>query len=136
MRAGSHFVFAHAQWREALHRMSRSEAPDPHGAFRMEFVNPTDGSSVMPTISAFCQLVPKRGATRPSRSTDGSVHVVTEGKGAVTIAEHSFDLAPGDIFVVPSWSARTFTAASDLVMFSFSDRAAQESLGLWRESRG
>lgn len=61
---------------------------------------------------------------------------MTEGKGTVTIAEHSFDLAPGDIFVVPSWSARTFTAASDLVMFSFSDRAAQESLGLWRESRG
>jgi gentisate 1,2-dioxygenase len=79
--------------------------------------------------------VPKGVATRPLRSTDGTVYVVTEGEGRVVIGEQLFDLAAGEIFVVPSWSPRAFTAASDLVLFSFSDRAAQQSLALWREQR-
>src|SRR5262245_30267568 len=29
-RAGAHFVFPHSQWREALHRISRTEALDAH----------------------------------------------------------------------------------------------------------
>jgi gentisate 1,2-dioxygenase len=132
-RSGVHFVYPHTQWREALHRMSRGEALDAHDAFRVEFVNPTAGSPVMPTISAFCQLIPKGVSTRTLRSTDGSVHVVTEGEGRVAIGDQHFDLAAGDIFVVPGWSPRAFTATSDLVLFSFSDRAAQQSLGLWRE---
>jgi gentisate 1,2-dioxygenase len=132
-RTGTHFVFPHGQWREALHRMSRSEALDAQDAFRMQFVNPADGSAVMPTISAFCQLIPAGCTTMASRSTDGSVQVVMEGQGRVAIGDQSFELAPGDIFVIPGWSARTFTAVSELVLFSFSDRAAQHSLGLWRE---
>jgi gentisate 1,2-dioxygenase len=132
-RAGSHFVFPHAEWREALHRMTRMEAFDVHDGFRMEFVNPADGGAVMPTISAFCQLVPKGLRLQPLRSTDACVHVVTEGEGRVTIGDESFDLASGDIFVVPSWSPRAFAADSDLVLFSFSDRATQQSLALWRE---
>jgi gentisate 1,2-dioxygenase len=73
-------------------------------------------------------------STRTLRSTDGSVYVVTEGEGRVAIGDLSFDLEPGDVFVVPAWSPRAFTAAAgDLVLFSFSDRAAQQGLGLWRE---
>jgi len=134
-RAGSHFVFPHSQWREALHRMTRREALDPHDGLRMEFINPADGSAAMPTMSAFCQLVPEGVSLKALRSTDGSVYVVTEGEGRATIGDQSFDLASGDIFVVPSWSPRAFTASSDLVLFSFSDRAAQQSLALWREER-
>ncbi len=135
VRAGAHFVFPHSQWREALHRMTRVEALDTHDGFRLEFVNPADGGAVMPTIAAFCQLVPRGVVTQSLRSTDGTVYVVTEGQGRVAVGDQSFDLAAGDIFVVPSWAPRSFTAASDLVFFSFSDRAAQQSLALWREQR-
>jgi gentisate 1,2-dioxygenase len=41
-----------------------------------------------------------------------------------------------DIFVVPSWASHTHHAASESVLFSFSDRVVQEKLGLWRETRG
>jgi gentisate 1,2-dioxygenase len=132
-RAGAHFVYPHSQWREALHRMTRTEALDAHDGFRMEFVNPADSGAVMPTISAFCQLVPKGVSLKPLRATDGSVYVVTEGEGRGSIGDQSWDLAQGDIFVVPSWSPRAFAATRDLVLFSFSDRAAQQSLALWRE---
>jgi len=43
---------------------------------------------------------------------------------------------PRDIFVVPGWMAHTHHAASEAVLFSFSDRPVQEKLGLWREARG
>jgi gentisate 1,2-dioxygenase len=132
-RAGAHFVYPHSQWRETLHRISRSEPLDAHDGFRMEFVNPADGSAAMPTISAFCQLVPKGVATRALRATDGTVYVVTEGEGRAVVGDEAFDLVADDIFVVPSWSSRTFTAISDLALFSFSDRATQQSLALWRE---
>jgi gentisate 1,2-dioxygenase len=36
---------------------------------------------------------------------------------------------------VPGWLAYTLHAAEDLVLFSYSDRVAQEKLGFWREQR-
>jgi gentisate 1,2-dioxygenase len=43
---------------------------------------------------------------------------------------------PHDIFVVPSWASHTHHGKAECVLFSFSDRAVQEKLGLWREARG
>ena len=38
-----------------------------------------------------------------------------------------------DVFVVPPWCPHRFQAEAECVLFSFSDRAAQEALGFWRE---
>ena len=46
-----------------------------------------------------------------------------------------FALTPRDIVVVPGWMPHTLHAADDLVLFSYSDRVAQEKLGFWREQR-
>jgi gentisate 1,2-dioxygenase len=51
------------------------------------------------------------------------------------VGEQRFPIAPHDVLVVPGWLAYTLHAASDLVLFSYSDRVAQEKLGLWRELR-
>jgi gentisate 1,2-dioxygenase len=40
-----------------------------------------------------------------------------------------------DTLVVPSWREMVLQADSDLVLFGFSDRTAQEKLGLYREHR-
>jgi len=73
--------------------------------------------------------------TAPYRSTDGTVFVAVEGRGRSQIGEASFDWAENDIFVAPSWASQQHHAQSEAVLFSFSDRAAQEKLGLWREQR-
>jgi gentisate 1,2-dioxygenase len=44
-------------------------------------------------------------------------------------------LTPRDIAVVPGWMPYTLHADADLVLFSYSDRVAQEKLGFWREQR-
>ena len=85
------------------------------------------------------QRLPKGFATRPYRSSDSTVHVCLEGEGRATIAspagEHSFDFAPRDVFVVPSWHAFTLSARAETQLFSFSDRPVQQALGLWRDER-
>lgn len=129
------FVYPYAEWRETLEVLRRNEAPHPHDGHFIEFTNPVDGGAVTATMSAFARLVPAGFATEPTRSTDGSVNVVVEGTGTLVVGGKAFALNPGEIVVVPAWAERRFAAASDLVLFSYSDRATQEKLGLWREDR-
>lgn len=127
------FIYPYSDWRQALETMRWHESLDCWDGLKMEFNNPADGGSVLPTISAFCQLLPQGFETKPLRSTDGAVYCVVEGHGTVYIAGEAFDVGEGDVFVVPAWHARRFEAATDFVLFSYSDRATQQKLGLWRE---
>jgi gentisate 1,2-dioxygenase len=63
------------------------------------------------------------------------VFIVVEGAGRVEVEGSAFELAPNDVFVVPGWMRYTLHARDDLALFSYSDRAAQEKLGLFREQR-
>ena len=90
----------------------------------------------MPTIATFVQLLPAGFASLPYRSTDGTVFVCVEGAGETRIGDMVLAWEKHDIFVVPSWASHTHHAASESVLFSFSDRVVQEKLGLWRETRG
>ena len=66
------------------------------------------------------------------RVDDQGAHVPVEALvGDVTIP-----LAERDVFVAPSWKPLRLRASSDLVLFGFSDRAAQDKLNLYREHLG
>ena len=60
---------------------------------------------------------------------------MVDGRGSVKVGNDRFDLAPHDVFVAPGWMPYSIDAAEDLVLFSFSDRVAQEKLGFFREQR-
>jgi gentisate 1,2-dioxygenase len=60
------------------------------------------------------------------------VYCVVEGRGRTRIGR-SLRLGPRDVFVAPSWSQGEPRADEDAVLFSISDRPAQQALGLWRE---
>jgi gentisate 1,2-dioxygenase len=101
----------------------------------MQFINPLSGGPAMPTIAAFIQLLPKSFRGQAYRSTDGTVYAVVEGGGRAAIGGESFAFEPRDVFVVPSWQPLRIDAEDQTVLFSFSDRPAQEAMGLWREQR-
>ena len=42
---------------------------------------------------------------------------------------------PRDVYVIPSWKPYAHKADKEAVLFSISDRPAQEMLGIWREQR-
>jgi gentisate 1,2-dioxygenase len=127
------FHYPHAEWRQALDSMPKAVQPDAHLGHALEFLNPADGGSVMPTISAHVRLLPRGFETRPRRSTDGTVFVVVEGTGEAHIGAERLELSPRDIFVAPSWTSLSLKARDSLVLFAFSDKAAQQKLNLYRE---
>ena len=127
------FHYPHAEWRPALDRLATSDQPDPHLGHALEFTNPADGGSIMPTISAHVRLLPQGFKTQPRRSTDASIYVVVEGSGRAWLDNESMALAPRDILIVPSWTTLRFDADETMVLFGYSDRACQEKLNLYRE---
>ncbi|MDH3760651.1 MAG: gentisate 1,2-dioxygenase [Gammaproteobacteria bacterium] len=130
------FNYPYARSREALEQMQRQQEWDPCHGLKMRYVNPVDGGFAMPTIAPFLQLLPKNFKTEAYRSTDATVFVATEGSGRSTIDGQTFDWGPRDIFVAPSWKWIVHEADSEAVIFSYSDRVAQQKLGFWREQRG
>lgn len=129
------FHYPHAEWSESLAALAASETADPHLGFALEFINPATGGHVMPTIAANVRFLPQGFETRGRRSSDGTVMVVVSGEGLARIGEVEQRLTHGDIFVVPSWHLLQLQAASDLTLFAYSDRAAQEALHIHREEK-
>ncbi len=108
---------------------------DPYHGVKLQYVNPETGGYTMPTMAAYIQKLAAGFETQAYRSTDATVFCVKEGRGRSVIADVVINWSPGDVFVVPSWTKMTHHAEKESVLFSFSDRAAQQKLGLWREER-
>jgi len=125
--------YPYARSRETLHRLQRNGPIHPAHGIKLQYVNPGTGGYPMPTIAAFLQLLPKGIATSPYRSTDATIFCAVEGRGTTHVGDEALAWGPRDIFVAPSWTAVSHTAIDEAVLFSFSDRPAQKSLGLWRE---
>ena len=119
--------------REALAHLAKNQPLHPaHGAL-LRYANPVNGKYPFPTMAAFMRLLPKGFSGKPWRSTENMVFNVAEGSGRVTIAGERFDFQPHDIFVAPSWCETSFEAREECVVFSYSDRPAQEATGFLRE---
>jgi gentisate 1,2-dioxygenase len=127
--------YPYARTCEALAQLARDGAPDPAHGYRLRYAHPGTGGHPFPTMAVFMQRLPSGFAGRGYRSTDGTVFCTVEGRGTVTIGEKAFEFAPHDVFVVPSWEWCRFAAGADTVLFGYSDRAAQEALGFWREEK-
>lgn len=131
-RRVARFVYRFRDWHDALRAVARSGQQAGNEGYALEFVNPVDGSSVLPTMSAYCQLLPKGFETPTRRSTDARVFCIVQGSGRIRIGGSDFHPVERDVLVVPSWIPYSIHADDALILFSYSDRAAQERLGLWR----
>jgi gentisate 1,2-dioxygenase len=127
------FAYRYEQCRAALERLSRQGRVDVVHGLKLQYANPATGGYPMPTIGAFLQMLPAGFDGGDYRSTDATVFSVAEGSGFSMIRGRRFDWQARDVFVVPSWSVVAHHAATEAVLFSFSDRPAQKALGLWRE---
>ena len=129
------FNYPYTRTREALLALARGGAPDTHLGHLMRYINPVDGGWAMPTMATMIRLLPREFATQPYRATDSAIFIVVEGRGQMQVGEQQFALMPHDVVVVPGWMTYHLQAFEDLVLFSYSDRVAQEKLGLFREQR-
>ena len=131
--ASPSLIYPYERSRQALDQLYRSGPLDRHHGIKLQYINPVTGGFAMPTIATFLQFLPSGFQGAPYRGTDGTVYCVVEGRGRSNVGNATFSWAEHDVFVVPSWCPISHHADQDSVLFSFSDRAAQKTLGLWRE---
>ena len=132
-RSSPLLVYPYDRTRETLDRLARHGTLHPAHGVKMRYANPIDGGYVYPTIAVFIQWMPNGFSGQTYRSTDGTVFNVVEGRGRARIGELDFAFESHDVFVVPPWTYYHFETERECVVFSYSDRAAQEALGFWRE---
>jgi gentisate 1,2-dioxygenase len=126
-------VHSYATMRDRLEHLARSTEPHASHGYRLRYAN-AERRDPIPTVAAFLQWLPAGFAGTTYRSTECKVFNVMEGRGEVNISDSAYGFTPHDVFVVPAWAPHRISAEMDCVLFSYSDRAAQEALGFWRES--
>jgi gentisate 1,2-dioxygenase len=100
-----------------------------HAAVR--YINPTNGSDVLPTIRAEFHRLAPGASTLAGREVGSSVFQVFDGAGTVSVGDTTWNVASGDLFVVPSWESVTAAATTTgLDLFRFSDSPILEALSL------
>jgi len=127
--------YTYARTRPIVARMLQSGDIDRRHGARVRYANPVTGGPVLPTMSAWLAMLPKGFRGEPYRSTDGTVFACAEGRGTTNVDGKVLEWGPRDVFVVPSWKPYFHTAAEQSVLFSISDRPAQQALGIWREAK-
>ena len=126
--------YPYAKMRPILARLKETGDVDKRHGARVRYANPINGGPVLPTMGAYLALLPKGFKGEPYRSTDGTVFAVAEGKG--TNDDRRQAVRMGRQRRVRGAAVEALSAhrgGEDAVLFSISDRPAQEALGLWRE---
>lgn len=129
------FSWPYARTRAALEALRAAADVDPALGIRMDYVDPTTGTSPIRTMTASITLFPAGFRGTAYRSVAGAVMAVVEGGGRCRVGEAEWSLRPHDVFAVPSWNWHRFECDEDLVVFSFSDEVLQRHLGFWRDER-
>tara|TARA_B100000809_G_scaffold33288_1_gene29071 strand:- start:2822 stop:3877 length:1056 start_codon:yes stop_codon:yes gene_type:complete len=133
------FSYPYSQTRPALEQLCASRKPNLWHGYKLEYRNPMDGGSVMPTISAFLHGLPQNFQSQRYQTTEHQIFSVVEGTGRTVVGEGEnqteIEWGPRDHFVIPGWYPYAHETEGEVVLFSFSDQVSQKKLGLWREQR-
>src|SRR3984885_708788 len=125
--------YTYARTRPIVERMMHAGEIDKRHGARVRYANPVTGGPVLPTMGAWLAMLPKGFKGEPYRSTAGVIFAWAEGEGTTTVDGKVLEWGANDVFVVPPWKRYSHHAAKQSVLFSISDRPAQEALGIWRE---
>ncbi|MFK0113041.1 cupin domain-containing protein [Streptomyces sp. NPDC091217] len=102
----------------------------------VRFSNPTTGKDALVTMRTEMRRLRAGTRTAPVRTVGSAVWQVFDGEATATVGDKVFEIATGDLFVVPSWCEVGLTARTQVDLFRFSDEPVYEALGLARTSRG
>jgi gentisate 1,2-dioxygenase len=127
-------VYKLADAERAIERL-RGQEGSPYDDLMLEYSDPESGGPVLPTMSAYLQLLRPGVRMRPHRHTASAVYHVVRGSGASTIDGTRLRWSEGDTFALPTWAEHEHAnpGSEDALLFSFSDAPAVQALGLLRE---
>jgi gentisate 1,2-dioxygenase len=128
------FVYRWEHTRAALARV-QDYPGSPYDGIVFEYVDPTTGNSVMPTMSFRCQMLRPGERTRSHRKTASTVYCVLEGEGCTEVEGTTLQWKRNDVFTVPGWLWHEHKNLTDQLAFLYSvtDEPTLRKLGLFRE---
>lgn len=126
--------YPYTEARNALEDVQDTEISE-HKGLTIEYVNPMNGGSVLPTIDAHLHLIRKGRTLKPLRHSSSAIFLGVEGKGTIEIEGKEFHWKKNDVIVIPSWAKYTHRndGESDAILFSFSNAPVLKPFGLFRE---
>ena len=132
-RTPSDLVYPYQSMYERLEALAGGSEPHASHGYELRYLD-AQGADPIGTLAAFMTWLPAGFAGAEYRSTETRVFNVAEGSGEASIADSSYRFGRHDVFVVPSWTPYRLHAQTRSLLFSYSDRTAQERLGFYRES--
>ena len=121
------------RWADTAVELDRRAAATDEPVVALEYVNPTTGASVLPTLACAVHRVRAGGHTAPVRRAGNAIYVCFQGAGSSVIDGQRFDWGPGDMFVAPSWSPVEHLASEQADLFVLTDAPVLRALGIYRE---
>ncbi|MGH7088693.1 MAG: cupin domain-containing protein, partial [Stellaceae bacterium] len=130
------FLYRWEETRRALLGL-RDYPGSPYDGIILEYVDPTNGGPVMPTLSFRSQLLRAGGRTLPWRRMASTLYCVLDGAGTTEVEGKRLAWSRNDVFAVPAWQWHHHEAAlgEDAFLYSVTDEPALQKLGLYREER-
>ena len=129
------FHYPYRRAKAALAQLAQADDWDAAEALKLRYTDPTTGRTPIASMAAFLQLFPAGFRGQAYRETDTAVACLVEGELRVMLGKQTIEVGEGDVFILPGWEWRSFEAEGSCVLFSFSDRPLQESLGFWRSEK-
>jgi gentisate 1,2-dioxygenase len=128
------FVYRWEQTRAALEGLNDYPG-SPYDGIIFEYIDPTTGNPVMPTMSFRCQMLRPREITRSHRKTASTVYCVLEGKGSTEVEGTILHWKRNDVFTVPGWlwHAHKNWTTQPAFLYSVTDEPTMRKLGLFRQ---
>lgn len=111
---------------------------DPLDDVVLEYQNPQDGSSAMPTMGMELQMLRPAGRTRARRTTGSRLFYVIRGGGTSNVGNHQFDWEAGDFFTVAPWhwfEHVNRSSSEDALLFQVNDLPVIRKVGFYREEK-
>ena len=117
----------------ALKELQAAGEDEQDGAL-MEYVNPTTGGHVLPTMACYLQALRPGFRTARRRRTPSAVYFVVRGSGRSIVGDQELAWQQNDINAVPNWTWYEHLAGGEeTILFSFTDLPALEKLDLYRD---
>jgi gentisate 1,2-dioxygenase len=128
------FVYRWEQTRAALENLASYDGSRYDGII-FEYVDPTTGGSVMPSMSFRCQMLRPNEHTLAHRKTASNVYCVLEGEGYTEVEGTRLEWKRNDVFTVPGWlwHEHKNSGGGNAFLYSVTDEPTMRKLGLFRE---
>jgi gentisate 1,2-dioxygenase len=107
----------------------------PYDGIVCEYIDPTTGNAVMPTMSFRCQMLRGGEHTLTHRKTASTVYCVLEGEGYTDVEGTRLEWKRNDVFTVPGWlwHEHKNSKKQPAFLYSVTDEPTMRKLSLFRE---